>query len=146
MNTYRWFFLSSATLKYLLQESLEIRWFWTKSNQCSSKNSLSWGYIKNSKTVYLWGLVPKNDNQCNFWQNLHPYIFKISASWGRVAQGLAVFQSCISKFGANFPSIWENMIHLCANQWKNMCIYHLSIPFFLLCVDFIGVLSIFAPI
>ena len=46
---------------------------------------------KTSKTVYLWGLVPKNDNQCNFWQNLELCIFKISASLGRVAQGLAVF-------------------------------------------------------
>jgi len=41
------------------------------------------------KTLYLWGFIPKNDNQCNFWQNLKPYIFKISASWGRVAQGFA---------------------------------------------------------
>ena len=45
---------------------------------------------KNSKTVYLWGLVPKIDNQCNFWQNSKLCIFEISASWGRVAQGLAL--------------------------------------------------------
>ena len=36
-------------------------------------------------------LIQKNDNQCDFWQNLKTCIFKISASCGCVAQGLAVY-------------------------------------------------------
>ena len=42
------------------------------------------------KTVYLWGFVPKNDNQSNIEQNLKPCIFKISASWGCLPQSLTV--------------------------------------------------------
>ena len=56
----------SKDMETNIQQSLEICWFWAKSNQCSSKNSYLEVIWKNSKTLYLWGLVTKNDSQCNF--------------------------------------------------------------------------------
>ena len=91
---------------------------------------------KTSKTVYLWGLVPKNDNQCNFWQNLKPCIFKISASWGHVAQGLAVLGKILTVY---LEVIWKTFktVYLWGlvpkndnqcNFWQNFtpCIFKIS--------------------
>ena len=43
-----------------LQQGLEIRWFWARFNQCSSKNSISWGYMKNFENCVSLRSCTKN--------------------------------------------------------------------------------------
>ena len=103
-------FIHKNTIFFMYSKALRYADFGPKSISVAQKTLYLEAIWKPFKTVYLWGFDQKNDNQCNFWQNLKPCIFKISASWGCVAQGLAVYSIWIAFWAKNGFTI-SKVIH-----------------------------------